>query len=77
MPAQPPTGGPFDCDEYPFASTYEGASRAQYEGARYTNHWSVRWINRDQNQEAGRRLGRWYVNDRILDHNYFFILISG
>jgi hypothetical protein len=77
MPAQPPTGGPFDCDEYPFASTYEGASRAQYEGARYTNHWSVRWINRDQNQEAGRRLGRWYVNDRILDHNYFFIPISG
>lgn len=73
MPQQPGQGGPYDCDEYPFASTYEGAARYRYEGSHLQNFWSARWVKRTHNQEAGRRLGRWYVNDRILDHDRFFI----
>jgi hypothetical protein len=75
MPAQPPDGGPFDCDEYPFASTYEGAARArpQYDGPAFERYYSVRWVNRDQNQEAGNRLGAWYLNDRIIDGDKFFV----
>lgn len=75
MPPQPPEGGPFDCDEYALASTYEGAARFLYEGAQYELDYSVRWVNSDQNQEAGRRIGRWYENDRLLDHEAFFIPI--
>ncbi|MDI3424112.1 hypothetical protein QIT00_37240 [Streptomyces sp. B-S-A12] len=76
MPDQPGTGGPFDCDEYAFASTYEGAARWRYDGAAYRNHYSARWVNREVNQEAGRCLGRWYSNDRILDNEEFFVPIS-
>jgi len=75
MPPQPPTGGPFDCDEYALASTYEGAARFQYDGPQYELDYSVRWVNSDQNQEAGRRIGRWYENDRLLDNDGFFIPI--
>ncbi|MGJ7907974.1 NucA/NucB deoxyribonuclease domain-containing protein [Actinopolyspora sp. H202] len=73
----PPKPGPgrYDCDEYAFASTYEGAARHNYEGSQHEGHYSVRWVDRDQNQEAGRRLGRWYINQRILDSDEFFVPI--
>lgn len=73
MPPRPETGGPFDCDEYAMASTYEGSARSEYEGSQYDLDYSVRWVNRSQNQEAGRRIGRWYEVDRILDSEQFFI----
>jgi hypothetical protein len=79
MPAQPPEGGPFDCDEYPFASTYEGSARYKYvpanEQAQYVDQYSVRWVNRSVNREAGVRLGRWYGVDRILNNDPFFVPI--
>ncbi|WP_434589660.1 NucA/NucB deoxyribonuclease domain-containing protein [Streptomyces sp. A5-4] len=71
--------GPYDCDEYAFASTYEGAGRFLFPndggGPAYERHYSVRWVNSEVNQEAGRRLGRWYMNDRILDREKFFVPI--
>ncbi|OXM43411.1 NucA/NucB deoxyribonuclease domain-containing protein [Amycolatopsis alba] len=67
MPPKPPEGGPFDCDEYAFASSYEGSARNEYDGAQYALDYTVRWVNSDQNQEAGRRLFGWQENDRILD----------
>jgi hypothetical protein len=75
MPPQPDTGGPFDCDEYALASTYEGAARFLYDGAQHELDYSVRWVNSDQNQEAGRRFGRWYENDRLIDQDRFFVPI--
>jgi hypothetical protein len=71
----PTAGGPYDCDEYAFASTYEGAARYLFDGAQYQRHYSARWVNSDVNQEAGRRLGRWYDIDRILDGEDFFLPI--
>ncbi|WP_409496834.1 hypothetical protein [Amycolatopsis sp. cmx-11-12] len=67
MPPRPPTGGPFDCDEYAYASSYEGSARHEFEGPQYALDYTVRWVNREQNQEAGRRLLGWHENDRILD----------
>lgn len=77
MPAQPPTGGPFDCDEYPFASTYEGAAWYLYEvqSELYERQYSVQWVNSGQNQEAGGRLNAWYETDRLLDGERFFVPI--
>ncbi|MEU9059625.1 NucA/NucB deoxyribonuclease domain-containing protein [Streptomyces sp. NPDC048430] len=60
-----------DCDEYPFRSSAEGAARYQYEGDEFKDDLSVRYINREENQEAGRRLGAWYHSDRILDWEAF------
>lgn len=66
-----------DCDEYAFACTYEGAARYKYDGAQYKNHFAVRPIPAYDNQEAGRRLGVWYGNDRILDSDPFYVRIFG
>ncbi|MDH6604694.1 hypothetical protein M2164_000329 [Streptomyces sp. SAI-208] len=76
----PADQGPYDCDEYPMASTYEGAGRhlfpgEPYGGAQYERHYSARWVNSEVNQEAGRRLGRWYDVDRLLDQDAFYIPI--
>jgi hypothetical protein len=71
--------GPYDCDEYAFASTYEGAGRFLYPkpggSPQFERHYSVRWVNSTVNQEAGRRLGRWYDNDRLLDNDAFYVPI--
>lgn len=72
----PGGGSGKDCDEYPFASSYQGAARSQYEGDEYKNDYTVRYISRIENQEAGRRLGAWYENDRILDWDPYVITIG-
>jgi hypothetical protein len=55
------------CDEYPFATTAEGASRGPY---------SVRWINETQNSLAGSKLSSFYNFNRVLDGDNFFVMIS-
>ncbi|MEU0099771.1 NucA/NucB deoxyribonuclease domain-containing protein [Streptomyces sp. NPDC006267] len=74
MPGYPSTG--LGCDEFPTASTYEGAARAEHEGAQYTDEFSARYIDSDENQEAGSRLGAWYDNDRILNSDAFILVIG-
>jgi hypothetical protein len=49
-----------DCDEYPFKSSWNGA-RFNREST------SARYVNGTQNREIGRRLGRFYQAERILD----------
>ncbi|WP_242891146.1 NucA/NucB deoxyribonuclease domain-containing protein [Actinomadura litoris] len=56
-----------DCDEFPFASTYEGAAIGEYEPNATPGMYSVRALTSSDNQEAGTRLGVWYTADRILD----------
>ncbi|MDG9720155.1 NucA/NucB deoxyribonuclease domain-containing protein [Streptomyces sp. DH24] len=76
VPGRPTAGERRDCDEFPFASSYQGAARYQYEGDPYRDDFSVRYIDSDENQEAGRRLGAWYDNDRILSHDPFIVVIG-
>lgn len=57
-----------NCDEFPFASTYQGAL---YANPGY--NYSVRLINAIQNQKFGGSLGAWYQNNRILDGDGFLI----
>ncbi|MFC8257156.1 DNRLRE domain-containing protein [Streptomyces sp. NPDC057291] len=76
MPGRPGEGETLDCDEFPMASTYEGAARSNYEGAQYTDEFSVRYIDPVENQEAGGRLGAWYDNDRILNHDAFILVVG-
>lgn len=58
-----------DCDEYPFASTNQGAAKAK-------GRFSVRYITSGDNRTSGRRLGAWYKADRILDGERFTVKIT-
>ena len=58
-----------DCDEYPFAATNQGAAKAK-------GKFSVRYITSGDNREAGRRLGAWYKNSRILNGERFDVKIT-
>lgn len=53
------------CDEYPFASTYEGSLNEP------ENDYSVRAVNAGHNSLEGSRRGTWYTMDRILEGDYF------
>ncbi|MGW1093201.1 NucA/NucB deoxyribonuclease domain-containing protein [Streptomyces sp. NPDC002596] len=58
-----------DCDEYPFASTWEGAGVGD-------NNFSVRYLDATQNRSAGGSLAAWYNSDRILHKDRFYVRIS-
>lgn len=53
------------CDEYPFASTYEGAAN--------NSDYSAVAVNAAQNSFAGTRLATFYQNNRIIDHDNFWV----
>ncbi|MFD7017369.1 NucA/NucB deoxyribonuclease domain-containing protein [Streptomyces sp. NPDC059928] len=53
-----------DCDEYPFASSWEGAGLGD-------GNFSVMYVDSTQNQKAGSRLSTWYGADRILNGDAF------
>lgn len=54
-----------DCDEYPFASTEQGASRDP--------EVSVKRIDASDNRRAGAFLGNFYLNQRVLDQEQFYV----
>ncbi|WP_336217137.1 NucA/NucB deoxyribonuclease domain-containing protein, partial [Nonomuraea sp. LPB2021202275-12-8] len=57
---------PDSCDEYPFASTLQGASKTDYQ-------FSVAVIEKDDNCAAGSRLGAWYNRVRLLETDEFWV----
>ncbi|GAB3402397.1 hypothetical protein GCM10027569_08450 [Flindersiella endophytica] len=60
------------CDEYPFATTYENAARVD-ESSSLT--YAVRAITGTHNETAGRIYGTWLGSDHILDGDPFYIII--
>lgn len=58
------------CDEFPFASTWEGSS------TNGSDHFSVRMISAESNGAAGTWLGAWYAYDRILDGDAFHVEVE-
>ncbi|MEU6392387.1 hypothetical protein [Streptomyces sp. NPDC046939] len=54
-----PIGGLEECDEYPMASTLEGAAHPDWD-------FSVRAVDKDDNGRAGNALQDYYVYDRVL-----------
>ncbi|MDR6224075.1 NucA/NucB deoxyribonuclease domain-containing protein [Desmospora profundinema] len=57
------------CDEFPFASTWEGSS------TNGMDWFSVKLISKEANEAAGSWLGSWYAYDRILDGDYFYVRV--
>jgi hypothetical protein len=60
-----PTG--MSCDEYPFASTKQGASFAA-DGA-----WAWKWIPWRQNSLVGTRLGQFVSSHRVFDGDKYWV----
>lgn len=67
-------GGVYDCDEYPMASTYQGADTAPYPDE---NNFSVRRIVASENQSAGRYLGWFYRTYRVIDSDMYYVFPYG
>ncbi len=59
------------CDEYPFASTYEGAFNQTS-----TSGWSVRGIDDGDNSAGGSLIGAFYQTQRILDRDKFYVQVQ-
>ncbi|WEH18461.1 NucA/NucB deoxyribonuclease domain-containing protein [Streptomyces sp. VNUA24] len=56
-----------ECDEYPFATTYEGCAQNTYEPSAPKNNFSVRPLAKKDNGNAGNLLGQFMTLNRILD----------
>ncbi|MFG1807832.1 FG-GAP-like repeat-containing protein [Streptomyces sp. NPDC049040] len=61
-------GNTYQCDEYPFASTYQGGSNGP-------NTFSVQVVKADDNTTAGNRLGTFYKEQRIIDSDPFYVQV--
>ncbi|SEH02346.1 Deoxyribonuclease NucA/NucB [Nonomuraea solani] len=58
-----------NCDEYPFATTLEGAASTEWD-------FSIRAIKAKDNQDQGNALGRFYAQFRVGDENSFWVMIQ-
>ena len=65
-----------DCDEYPYAATWQGAI---FQPDPAHRRFSACPIDSKQNQDAGTALRIWYANDRILENqnDRFFFRVTG
>ncbi|MFE3121364.1 NucA/NucB deoxyribonuclease domain-containing protein [Streptomyces niveus] len=61
------TAGGKDCDEYPFATTYEGAAGSLYDPEQLRDNYSVMALDSTQNQAAGTLLGQFLTKSRLID----------
>ncbi|MEV4452463.1 NucA/NucB deoxyribonuclease domain-containing protein [Streptomyces mirabilis] len=61
------TNGGKECDEYPFATTYEGAAEHDYDPEVRKFNFSVKPIPKDDNRAGGNLLQGFYGNNRTID----------
>lgn len=67
-----------ECDEYPFATTYEGCAQPTYEPSAPRNNFSVRALPGTDNSNAGNLLGQFLTLNRIVDgkDDGFYVSVS-
>ncbi|WP_078623251.1 NucA/NucB deoxyribonuclease domain-containing protein [Streptomyces prunicolor] len=56
-----------DCEEFPFATTYEGAAQHVYDATASADNFSAKMIDSAENQAGGSQLGVYYGYNRIID----------
>ncbi|WP_406129544.1 hypothetical protein [Streptomyces sp. NBC_00989] len=57
-----------DCDEFPFATTYEGAARHAYDATAPADDFSAEMTDSAENQAGGSQLGVYYGYNRLAAH---------
>ncbi|MFI6991371.1 NucA/NucB deoxyribonuclease domain-containing protein [Nonomuraea wenchangensis] len=60
-----------ECDEFPFASTEQGAAYAKPE-----HNFSVQVLSKEQNQGYGAVVTAWYSNNRMLRQDKFYMRLK-
>jgi hypothetical protein len=65
---KPPKKG-LSCDEYPFASTHEGAGT--------NSEFSWAWVDAAQNSLAGSQLAAFYQKNRVIEDDEFWVAVTG
>jgi hypothetical protein len=55
------------CDEYPFATTYQGTAGSEYDPYQLPNNFTVMALDGTENGNAGNLLGQFYTKYRLLD----------
>ncbi|WP_336324041.1 NucA/NucB deoxyribonuclease domain-containing protein [Streptomyces lavendofoliae] len=60
-------GATRECDEYPFATTYEGAAQPDYDGDAKKFNFSVKPVAKQDNGAAGSLLLGFYAKNRLVD----------
>ncbi|WP_336160040.1 NucA/NucB deoxyribonuclease domain-containing protein [Amycolatopsis sp. VC5-11] len=55
-----------DCDEYPFASTWQGAAFGPYD---------IEMINAKQNEDGGTALNKFFNQNRVIEETPFWVTI--
>ncbi|MFD1145657.1 NucA/NucB deoxyribonuclease domain-containing protein [Saccharothrix hoggarensis] len=71
--AKGPNGRTMQCDEYPFAATYENSARVNPASVW---DYAVRPVEESHNGSAGGRYSAWLREDRILDGDPFYVIIT-
>lgn len=57
----------YQCDEFPFATTYQGAAQTQFEPNAPKNNYSAMPLVTADNRDAGILLGQFMTKNRIID----------
>jgi hypothetical protein len=87
-PGMYPRPAGFQCDEYPFASTFEGAFTGGYAGGQTLPGCQVSWlpvrtssagysscmIPESENRNGGIDLNAFYLNNRVIDRDRFYVV---
>ncbi|WP_372410625.1 hypothetical protein [Streptomyces luteireticuli] len=60
-------GNKYDCDEFPFAATYEGSAQHDYDPSAPENNFSVQPVIKKENGAGGILLNSFFAKYRILD----------
>ncbi|MBH1938881.1 hypothetical protein I5Q34_32265 [Streptomyces sp. AV19] len=62
-------GNKYDCDEFPFAATYEGSAQHDYDRNTPVNNFSVQPVIKKENGAGGALLLSFFAKYRILEGN--------
>lgn len=59
----------YTCDEYPFATTYQGAAYVSPPGS------GITWAPQNEQSSQGGLVSQFYTSNRLLDGEQFFVLV--
>lgn len=67
-PADMKRAGRTSCDEYPFASTYEGGTQLP------AGQREITWVVVNENKAQGGRITAWRGQAHVMDHDPFYVI---
>ncbi|GGS08841.1 MULTISPECIES: NucA/NucB deoxyribonuclease domain-containing protein [Streptomyces] len=68
-PADMKRAGRTSCDEYPFASTYEGGTHLP------AKERTITWVRKAENDSQGGTITTWRRAYHVMDHDPFFVIV--